>query len=687
MLILLVTLSISVHAQQDLSGTTASGANYRIRVPAGWQAGGALVLYQHGFDFSEVEDSPGLGPLLDVMLAEGYAVAASSYSQRGWAVFTAVADNRELVQVFGARVGVPGEVIPWGGSLGGLIALKIAEAPDFPPIRGVYSICPAAAGSRLWDQALDLRLAYDVVCANAGDLPTGEPPLAWAFDLDDIPDDLDDLGDQARLLEILLPLNQCTGINLPPALRSSDKQRRLDELMRVAGTTDEDFFVTNIGYATYALGELVRAPDKLGARNPLTTVGVDYGDAAIDAGIQRLAADPIAALQLRWYSDFRGDTGAAKIVSLHTSRDELVIPANQDVLRRRVAANRLTSAIVDENEVTHCGFTEAEGRAGWEALREWIDNDLAQPAVADLQQRCTALTLNGVDGPCRFDAAAVVPSIDSKIKPRPPSTAPAIDAHYTGQWFDPSRSGEGVMLEVLADQRALVTFFTYPPIGETGAQAWMSGVGTIVGNGIAIDTLRRPQMQRDPVTSAEVLVQPVWGTLWLSFDDCANGHLRWQGPPAWGQRDVPLQRLTALEGLGCGQTATVNAQASGSWFDPRVYGSGFAVERLDANRTAISWFSPGDSAGGQLWTGGVLEGDLASGVPEQTLYQAIGTHFGDDFDPADVQRIPAMQLRMQLGCGVSGTAAYVSTPAFPGSGLALALQRITRPLDVPDCAQ
>lgn len=406
-------------AVQEYSGQAPSGAWYRFVAPDGWRAGDALVLYQHGLDFSVANGPPGLGPLKSLMLAEGYAIAATSYRQRGWAMFTAMADNHELLALFEDRLGAPGEVIPFGGSLGGLVALKLAEEPGLPPVKGAYALCPAAAGARIWDTAIDARLAYDVVCRGAGNLPSGSPPLSWALDAHDIPDDLGDLTDKARLLRVLVPLNRCTGVNLPPALRNDAMKRRLAQLMAFIGTSDEDFFVTNIGYAVYAMSDLVRAPDKLGGRNPFTTAGVDYGsDAAIQAGIARIEADPTAYAALHRASDFRGEIGAAKILSMHTSRDQLVIPANQQFVRKAVPAEQLTSAIVDEDAPTHCGFTEAEGVAGWEALRAWKDG-APQPNVAVLQQSCEAIAAGGdVAGPCRFDADAPIAPFDALVRPR-----------------------------------------------------------------------------------------------------------------------------------------------------------------------------------------------------------------------------------------------------------------------------
>lgn len=685
-LLVLILFSIPMaQAEQTVEGSFPTGAQFRIAVPDGWQAGGPLVLYQHGFNFSEGSSSPSLGPLRDVMLAQGYAVAASSFSQRGWAVFRAIDDNRDLLDRFSSQFGAPGEIIPWGGSLGGLLALKLAEAEGFPPVHGVMSICPAAAGSRLWEHALDLRLAYDVVCASAGDLPRGAEPLPWAYNLNMIPDDLGDMIDQAMVLgTTLLPLNQCTGINLAPAARSADKKRRLRQLMDVAGTDDEDFFLTNMAYSTYALSELMRAADKLDGGIGVGNTGVHYADADIDARIRRVTVDPIAALRLRWFSDFRGDIGSAKVLSLHTSGDELVVPANQDVLRQRIPAAQLTSAIVVEQEPSHCGFNVAEGLAGWEALRAWMAGS-AQPSVADLQQRCSDAVAQGAEGPCRFDPGFVVPALDTLIPPRPADTVAAIDARYSGQWYDPARSGEGIAMEVLPDQRALVYFFTYPPAVEAGQQAWLIGSGPIIGHSVVIEDMRRPLMRADSASGEDVLESPHWGRLWLDFSSCETGSMRWEGKPGWGSEQVTLKRLTSVHRLGCANSIDGGAQATGSWTDARFFGSGFLAEILDPNRTALLWFSPGTSRDGQVWMTGVVEGDIAQGVVEQTLYVTRGPEFGAGYDPAAVQADPGMRLDLRLDCSDSGGGIYTTTPTMAGSGALLQLHRITRPAGIRSC--
>ena len=679
LLAVLALLPLAAHAQRVLTGTTPSGAYYRIAIPDSWHSGDALILFQHGLTFEPPGPNPDLGPIADLQLSEGYALAASSYRQRAWALFSAPDDNAELLEVFKAQVGTPGAIIPYGASLGGLIALKLAEDPRFAPVPGVYSACPPAAGSRVWDTAIDLRLAYDVVCSGAGELPTGDAPYPWAYNLGDIPDNLSDLLDQAQLLETLLPLNQCTGVNLPEQLRNGAMQRRLAQLMNLVHITDEKFFVTNVGYATYALSDLVRAPDKLDGLSPFSTVGVDYNDDAINAGIARISGDPFASLYFRWASDFRGRIDpATKVISIQTSQDQLVIPANQYALRQTLPGAQLTSALVNESKPSHCGFTLAEGVAGWEALRGWMASG-AQPGVPDLQSTCGAAMGAGAAGPCRYDANIVVPTFDSQVRPRQVAVAPAIDGRFSGEWYDLARNGEGIALEVLSDNRALLYFFTYPPSGESGQQMWLYSIGETIDGGIEFADVQQPSLDANgQFQSAH------WGRIGLTFSDCGHASMRWDGPPGWGSLEVPLAHLTALQGLGCG-TPGDPAQISGSWFDPSRYGSGLVFEQMDpATMTAI-WFGF-DAQRNPVWLLGVLRRGVDFPAYSGTLGQGLGPNFGAAYDPAKFQYVEEGNLSARFDC-ITGTANFDATGSIALIPAVSNLMRITIPQGVPDCTQ
>jgi len=91
---LLLGMMGSAQAEHEFTGMTPSGAYYRIAVPDGWKSGDSLVLFQHGLTFDPAQPDSlqqhlDLGPLAELQLSEGYALAASSYSQRSWALFTA----------------------------------------------------------------------------------------------------------------------------------------------------------------------------------------------------------------------------------------------------------------------------------------------------------------------------------------------------------------------------------------------------------------------------------------------------------------------------------------------------------------------------------------------------------------------------------------------------------------------
>jgi hypothetical protein len=110
--------------------------------------------------------------------------------------------------------------------------------------------------------------------------------------------------------------------------------------------------------------------------------------------------------------------GMAKIVSMHTDKDGLVLVENESEYASVVPAGNLTTAIVVEDLPTHCGFTEGELVAGWESLRIWLAG-APQPTAADIQAICESMVLAGLaSGPCRIDPAFVVPDMDGRIKPR-----------------------------------------------------------------------------------------------------------------------------------------------------------------------------------------------------------------------------------------------------------------------------
>src|SRR5258706_7322517 len=313
--VLAALLGVAAHATADTTITGEKlGAFFQITVPTVWN--GDLVIYNHGFDFAAPAANPGLGPLAPLMLSEGYAVAASSYSNCCWTLFSTQQDLNRLVGIFSADFGAPNNVILHGFSLGGIVTAQGIEKLGGVNVSGAFPGCGALAGGRSWDGAIDLRLVYDAVCAGVtgGTLPGGATGLpAPGFPLGGLSN-----------AAIATAVNVCTGVLTPPAFRTPAQTTRLN-LIKSVTTLPENFIVTDMVFVTNGLSNLIFAPDKLAGGQGVGNVGGTYNDAGVDAGIQRVAYDAQTHKRLQKYLTPKGGVGTTKIVSMHTEGDGVVI--------------------------------------------------------------------------------------------------------------------------------------------------------------------------------------------------------------------------------------------------------------------------------------------------------------------------------------------------------------------------
>jgi hypothetical protein len=387
-----------------VDGMTDEGAYYLIAVPPNWN--GTLVIWNHGFTLNPPEPlmDEDLGPLKDIQLAQGYAVAASSFQQAGWALFKTKNDLQNMLDVFKNHFGKPNEVIVTGGSLGGAVTAQALENAHLGNVVGAYIFCGAVAGSRNWDGALDLRLIYDVVAEST---PGAE-----------IPGGAEGLPEDSTLteLEIGYRVHLATGVMSPPEFRTQLQQMNLNTILNVM-QIPENFLIRVMLYATLNMSDLVHDPNKLNSKLGTGNANVDYGDDYINENIARVSPHPAAGKRLERYFTPTGDVGETKIISMHTDKDGLVLVENESVYASVVPPENLTVAIVVEDVPTHCGFSAAEAVAGWETLRTWI-NGSPQPSARTIQLTCEALESPSFPGPCRIDPTFVVPDMDGRIRPR-----------------------------------------------------------------------------------------------------------------------------------------------------------------------------------------------------------------------------------------------------------------------------
>jgi hypothetical protein len=260
-----------------------------------------------------------------------------------------------------------------------------------------------------------------------------------------------------------------------------------------------------------------------------------------------------------------------------------------------------------------------------------------------------------------------------------------VEPGTSAAWFDPSRNGEGFMLEVLADQRAVMYWFTYD---DEGRQDWFVAVGEIRGNRMLFpELLRVSGGVFGPDFDPEQVVRTSVGSAAFTWSSCEAGVFKWLldgdgGPLRQGRMN--LARLSSVMGIECGRPPDAAAQPaaalSGSWYDPNHSGEGYALEILADGRTLVYWFSF-DADGQRRWFYGV--GAMEDGrVVFDTLNTTGGAGFGADFDPLDVTLSDWGSLELELGCD-AGRARFQPTESGFAAGQ-LDLVRLTH-LDGLEC--
>jgi len=129
LIVALLVAGSAIAVPRVIEGETGSGSFYQITVPDNWN--GDLVVYAHGI----IEPFMPIGlpvkdhieALRDMLAANGYAVAYSSYSANGFAVREGILDTRYVNSLFITHFGKPERTFLIGHSLGGAVCVKLAE--------------------------------------------------------------------------------------------------------------------------------------------------------------------------------------------------------------------------------------------------------------------------------------------------------------------------------------------------------------------------------------------------------------------------------------------------------------------------------------------------------------------------------------------------------------------------------
>jgi pimeloyl-ACP methyl ester carboxylesterase len=364
----------SGYTQTHFEGEIGPGSSYEIDVPAAWNGG--LVLFAHGLVQADAPLlPPSLQPRYDelrtAMLAAGYAIAASSYSENGWALADAVRRTHQLSGIFKSRVGEPLRTFLIGASMGALVAVKLAET-HASQYDGALAMCGPLGGALPQLQYVgDGRLIFDFYFP--GILP-GTPfnvPAGTAF-----LSPLDPGGPTPLFLGVVGALAANPSATIRWASAANLPFADMAELANSA--------LAFIGFTlAYTNDFIERVHGKLPYDNTDTTYVVDatadpvlnaFLSGVLNANVTRLDADQAA---VNYYDHNYTPSGriGIPVVTLHTTRDPLVPFAHETMFAATVAgagrSNLLTQVPVDR--WGHCTFTAAEVLTAFGSLVQWVE--------------------------------------------------------------------------------------------------------------------------------------------------------------------------------------------------------------------------------------------------------------------------------------------------------------------------
>jgi len=381
------------HAMRDTNGAWLLAA-----IPREWNR--RLVVHAHGGprltapkDGDSAEDLERFA----VMVRSGYAWIGSTYRRGGYGVRMAAADVDHSRALFRAKWGRPQRTLLHGQSWGGNVAAKAAELyaldidgrPNYEGVLVTNGVL--TGGTRAYGFRADLRAVYQAICRNHP--KPDEPQYALWQGLP--------AGSTMDRDELKRRVDDCTGIDTPVAKRSARQAARLRDILAVTGV-EEKQLVSHLAWGTFHFRDLVQ--QRLDGRNPFDNTATVYrgtaDDTALNATVERFAADPAAVAKLAYDADLSGLI-VLPTVTVHARHDPVVSYRADAAYAATVAAagrsDLLAQALTDESD--HSRVRDATYLGALMSLEAWLDGG-PRPEAAAIQATCQRVARPASE--CRF---------------------------------------------------------------------------------------------------------------------------------------------------------------------------------------------------------------------------------------------------------------------------------------------
>jgi pimeloyl-ACP methyl ester carboxylesterase len=342
----------------QVEGKIGPGALYALFLPEAWN--GDLVLYAHGYQAPATEvalpDAAFQLALRDELLAQGYGVAWSSYSETGYAVKDGVTRTRQLRGLFASNFGTPDNTYLMGHSLGGIITLMAAERnPGL--YAGALPMCGLVGGGPLEiDYIYDARVLFDHFF-----------PGVLPGDALNVPEGLD-FGTQ------VVPAVVGAILANPAA---AFEMAAVDQIALPFTTFPEliNSILTPLFFNVVGTADFFDRTHQVFYDNSTTQYSGSSDDAALNGAVDRFEASPAARnyLENQYLPHGRLEI---PVLTLHTTLDPAVPffhePAYAAIVDQAGRSDLLVQRAIDR--YGHCFFSTGEQIAAFQDLVNWVEN-------------------------------------------------------------------------------------------------------------------------------------------------------------------------------------------------------------------------------------------------------------------------------------------------------------------------